>query len=141
MVNIRTKCFHTIDVAKKRTAKTYILETWRPNRDIHIIGAFMGLLCVKEAQGDFELYISITRKKIGRFEPYFVNMKKDFLFYMQRDVYTYCTGPNDLTQTIFLPPGDYFYIKKGQPVYVNVGYGNGCGEDYAYDAFANLYYY
>jgi hypothetical protein len=132
------KNFHILRKLKPGQQEVYILATWKPQEDIWITGAAISLLCFKN---DFyEVYLAISRNPQLKPKKFFVGLKKDWLFYQQRDVYTYCTGINDLVSYHFLPEGQGFLIKKGQPVYIKVGAVNLTQKTYEYDAFCNIYY-
>ncbi len=138
MKNVLTKNFHIIERLKSRKTRLFIMATWRPDRDIYIIGASIGLLCCKSDL--YEIYLCISRSPRLTPKKFFVGLKKDYLFYGQRDVYTYSTGLRDLVDYIFLPEGCGFLIKKNTPLYIKVGAWNGSNEDLEYDAFCNIYY-
>ncbi len=142
MKEVLHKNFHIIEEgimpSKNRKGKVFILDAWKPSQDIYLIGCAMSLLCIKT---DFtELYIAVSKNP--ELEPlkYFVGLKKDWLFYQQRDVYTYSTGINDLVSYHFLPNEHGFLIKKNEPLYIKVGVLNLNNKPIAYDAFCNLYY-
>jgi hypothetical protein len=138
MKNVLTKNFHTIERLRPNQKKVYILATWRPKKDIYLIGASIGLLCCKS---DFyEIYLSISKSPRLTPKKFFVGLKKDYLFYGQRDVYTYSTSIKDLVDYIFLPEGHGFFIKKNTPLYIKVGAHNGTQKSIEYDAFCNIYY-
>lgn len=141
MKEVLHKNFHVIEdiePGEGKRKKCYILETWKPDRDIYIIGCAMGLLCYKA--DCYEIYIAIS--KDPKLEPTkcLVGMKKDWLFYQQRDVYTYSSGINDLMNYQWLPEGCGFLVKKGEPIYIKVGAVNLMINKLGYDAFCNIYY-
>jgi len=141
MRSLRHVNFHTLRrvlPGKGNRKQMFILAEWRPKKDIHLVGASIGLLCEKSDQ--FELYLAISQNPTLRPRKYLVGLKRDWLFYAQRDVYTYSTGPGDLMSHQFLPSGYGFLIKAGQPVYIKVGVVNLTINPLAYDAFCNLYY-
>ena len=135
---VKHKNFHIIDDLASHEKKAFILEEWKPEQDIYIIGAQLGLLCYKNDHS--EIYIAVSKNPEINNEKYFLSFKRDYLFYAQRDVYAYSTAPNDLTSEIFLPSGHGFFIKKGEPIYIKAGALNSTDKDIKYDVFCNLYY-
>jgi len=138
MEDIKHKNFHVIKKLKPNEHEVYILDTWRPLHDIWVVGAAIGLLCCKNS--NYELYLAISRSSQLEPKKFFVGLKKDWLFYQQRDVYTYSSGINDLISYQFLPQGYGFLIKKGEPLYIKVGAANFTKKSLEYDAFCNIYY-
>lgn len=126
----------------------YILATWRPRYNIWIIGCQIGLLCVKS--DSMEIYLAVSRSRRLTPRKYLVGLKQNYLFYAQRDVYGFSTGPQDLTQETFLPDSCGFFVRAGKPIYIKVGAVNLTGtnassidpegREMVYDAFCNLYY-
>ena len=138
MIEARHKNFHTLKILKPNEKQIYILKTWRPKRDIWITGASIGLLCTKN--DEFEIYLAVSKSKELLPKKYFIGLKKDWLFYQQRDVYTHSTGIDELVSYHFLPSGQGFLVKKGEPIYIKVGAVNLTTKKLAYDAFCNIYY-
>lgn len=98
----------------------------------------MGLLCLKS--DNFELYCVVSKNPCLIPKKYLIGLKKDWLFYQQRDVYIYSSGINDLLSYHFLPEGCGFLIKKGEPVYIKAGVINLTDKVMWYDILCNLYY-
>ena len=138
MIETKHKNFHTLKKLEPGEQQVYILETWKPKKDIWITGASIGLLCCRNEH--YEIYLAVSRNPQLDPKKFFVGLKKDWLFYQQRDVYTYSTGINDLMSYHFLPAGQGFLIKKGEPVYIKVGAVNATKKALKYDAFCNIYY-
>lgn len=144
MIAVNHNNFHILEKIKPGVEKAFILSTWKPEKDIYIIGAAIGLLCIKST--GFELYLSISKSPqtgpTGKASKscFLLGLKKDWLFYQQRDVYTYSTGINDLMSYEFLPSNHGFLIKQGEPIYIKVGVVNGTRKTLEYDAFCNIYY-
>lgn len=138
MQETKHKNFHIIEKLKPNEQKVYVLETWKPEQDIWITGAAIGLLCCKSKH--YEIYLAISRNPNLEPKKFFIGLKKDWLFYQQRDVYTYSDGINDLVSYHFLPQGQGFLIKKEEPLYIKVGAINGTKKALEYDAFCNIYY-
>ncbi|OHB76875.1 MAG: hypothetical protein A2Z34_02875 [Planctomycetes bacterium RBG_16_59_8] len=135
------KNFHIIEklpAGIEKRKRIYILDTWKPDRDIWLVGCAIGLLCCKS--DNYELYLAVSKTPELEPQEFFVGLKKEWLFYQQRDVYTSSTGINDLVSYHFLPEGHGFLIGKGEPLYIKVGAINFMKEDLEYDAFCNLYY-
>lgn len=141
MKEVLHKNFHTlrqVPTGKPGRKQMFILDTWKPKQNVWIIGCQVGLLCFRS--DNMELYLAVSRNNKLTPEKYFVGLKQDYLFYAQRDVYTFSTAPGDLTQETFLPAGYGFFVKKGEPIYIKVGVLNLTSTDMAYDAFCNIYY-
>jgi len=136
------KNFHVLKKLNSGQRHLYILAKWKPTKDVWLFGAAIGLLCCKN--DNFELYLAIsknpTSKIKGRLNKFFVGLKKDWLFYQQRDVYGHSNGINDLVSYHLLPQGKAFLIKKGETIYIKVGALNKTNRALEYDAFCNLYY-
>jgi hypothetical protein len=140
--------FHTMRGLKasagKNTEVAYRLATFRPEQEVQIVGATLGLLTngiSDHAKGCVELYVAVTynQARPSRARNW-VQLKRDFLFYAQRDVYFEPTSPNDLTTDHWLPAGLYFAAGPSRPVNVYVGALNSLPWDTVYDAFGCLYY-
>lgn len=141
MKEVLHKNFHILESVppgEGNRKKMFILEAWKPPQDIWLIGCAIGLLCVKS--DNFEIYLAVSKNPELEPRKYLVGLKKDWLFYQQRDVYTYSTGINDLMSYQFLPEGHGFLIKKDEPIYIKVGAVNLTIGPAEYDAFCNLYY-
>lgn len=132
------KNFHVIRKLKPGEQQVYILAKWRPPQDIWVIGTAIGLLCIKTNY--YEIYLAISRNPQLEPKKFFVGLKKDWLFYQQRDVYTSSSGINDLVSYHFLPESHGFFVKKGEPLYIKVGAINLTKKALEYDAFCNIYY-
>jgi hypothetical protein len=140
--------FHTMRNLKasqgKNTEVAYRLATFRPEREAKIIGATLGLLTCSiddHRKGCVELYVAVTynQARPSRYRNW-VQLKRDFLFYSQRDVYTEPTSPNDLVMNTFLPAGHYFLAGPDRPVNVYAGALNSLPWDTLYDVFGCIYY-
>ncbi len=136
--------FHTMRGLKSKGAVAYRLATLSPGRDIRIIGATLGLLTngiPDHGEGCVELYIAVTYNQARPSSARnWVQLKRDFLFYSQRDVYTEPTSPSDLVVNSWLPAGSYFACGPNLPVNVYVGALNTLPFDTVYDAFGAVYY-
>lgn len=150
---VETYHFHTIKKINDYSSHLFIGDVWKPDREIFIVGATIGLLCLATNRG--ELYLSISRSfllvpgqrkfVVDAFElteggHFFTELKKDFLFYLQRDQRWVPQGPDDLTRDIWLPSGAGFYVAKGEPIYFRCGAVNKSGRAFAYDIFAAVYW-
>ena len=140
--------FHTMRKLKAsqgaNTEVAYRLATFQPEREVKIIGATLGLLTFSiddHSKGCVELYVAITynRARPSRSRNW-VQLKRDFLFYSQRDVYQEPTSPNDLVVNTFLPQGHYFGAGPQRPVNVYAGALNSLPWDTLYDVFGCIYY-
>lgn len=136
--------FHTMRGLRSGGSVAYRLATFRPEGEARIIGATLGLLTnsfYDHSRGVVELYVAATynQARPSRARNW-VQLKRDFLFYAQRDVYREPTSPNDLTTTTWLPAGDYFLAGPQRPVNIYVGALNTNPWDTVYDAFGCLYY-
>ncbi len=127
-----------IEPGEGKRKKMFVGETWTPDEDIWLIGAAIGLLCVKS--DNFEIYLAVSRNPELEPRKFLVGLKRDWLFYQQRDVYTGSSGISDLMSYNFLPPGCGFLVRKGEPIYIKVGAVNLMINPGEYDAFCNLYY-
>ena len=116
----------------------YILDTWIPDQDIWIIGCAIGLLCCKA--DNYEIYLAVSRNPELEPSKFLVGLKRDWIFYQQRDVYAYSTGINDLVSYQWLPTNSGVLVKKGEPIYIKVGAVNLMINALEYDAFCNIYY-
>ena len=130
--------FHTIREIENRSSHIYIGDIWKPDRHIFIIGATIGLLC--HTTNRAEMYLSISRSGSLEPEEYWIGLKKDFLFYLQRDQRQEPQGPDDLTRDTFLPSGTGFQIATDEPIYFKCGAMNKSGRTSCYDIFATLYW-
>lgn len=141
MKQVYHKNFHVLEhvpADKDKSIRMFVLDTWKPPQDIWLIGCAIGLLCLKTE--NFEIYLVVSKNPSLRPKKYLVGLKKDWLFYQQRDVYTYSSGINDLISYYFLPENCGFLIKKGEPLYIKVAAMNLTEKPMAYDALCNLYY-
>jgi len=84
--------------------------------------------------------LCISRNSALNPTEYFKTLKRDFLFYLQRDQRREPAGPDDLTRTVFLPAGTGFYVAKDEPIYFKCGVMNKAGRPIVYDIFATVYY-
>lgn len=136
---VETYDFYT-GIKKISNDKThlYIGGVWKPDREIFIIGATIGLLCLATNRG--ELYLSISRTDNLKPGGFFQCLKKDSLFYLQRDQRFVPQGPGDLMHTEWCPSGTGFFVGKDEPLYFRIGAVNKSGRAFAYDVFATLYW-
>jgi hypothetical protein len=130
--------------AGKNTEVAYRLATFKPEREARIIGATLGLLTFSigdHSEGCVELYVAVTynQSRPSRYRNW-VQLKRDFLFYSQRDVYTEPTSPNDLVVNTFLPAGNFFAAGPERPVNVYAGALNSLPRGTLYDVFGCIYY-
>jgi len=144
---VETYSYHTIKKISDYSMHLYIGGVWRPDREVFIIGATIGLLCLATNRG--EVYCSISRSpypldpktnKPVEKAGFLVGLKKNFLFYLQRDQRWVPSGPNDLTRDIWLPSGSGFYVAKDEPIYIKCAAVNKSGRAFAYDIMATLYW-
>lgn len=135
---VETYSWHTIRKIGNRCSHIYVGNIWKPDRHIFIIGATIGLLC--HTTNRAEMYLSISRNPFLEPKGYWVGLKKDFLFYLQRDQRQEPQGPDDLTRDIFLPAGSGFQVASGEPIYFKCGAMNKSGRTSLYDIFATLYW-
>src|SRR3990167_10257307 len=141
MKEVFHKNFHileSVEPGKGNRKRMFILDTWKPPQDIWLIGCAIGLLCIKS--DNFEIYLAVSKNP--ELEPikYLVGLKKDWLFYQQRDVYSYSSGINDLISYHFLPEGCGFFIKKGESIYIKGGVMDLSKSLMYYDILCNLYF-
>lgn len=141
---VHTFPFHRMEPVEKGRRFAYRLATFVPDAPAGVIGATLGLLTngiPDHTVGCVELYIAVTRNAA---EPdparNWEQLKRDFVFYLQRDVYAEPTGAGDLTQTFMLPAETSVHVSKEAPLHVLVGVGNMLPYDTDYDAFGCLYY-
>lgn len=135
---VETYSFHTIRKIGNRKHHLYIGKVWKPDRHIFIIGATMGLLC--HTTNRAEMYLSISRSPNLEPKGYWIGLKRDFLFYLQRDQRRPPGSPNDLTRDVWLPSGSGFQVLKGEPIYFKCAAMNKSGRTSVYDIFATLYW-
>ena len=144
MKEVFTTNFHILEEAPFRSKRAFLLGTFAPEREVYVIGASLGLLCLKvrKEEETFESYISASRSPELPPEDdiYFVTLKKDYIFYAQRDVYGEVKGIHELTKEVFFPDGHGVKCSRKQPLYIKVGYVNNLYYPMPYDAFINLYY-
>ncbi len=136
--------FHTMRGLKSNTSVAYRLATLAPRREVQIVGATLGLLTngiSDHTKGCVELYVAVTYNQ-ARPSSYrnWVQLKRDFLFYSQRDVYVEPTSANDLVVNNWLPAGHYFECGPSRPVNVYAGALNTLPWDTVYDVFGCIYY-
>jgi hypothetical protein len=140
--------FHTMRNLKasrgKNTEVAYRLATFQPVSPVKIVGATLGLLTCgidDHLKGCVELYVAVTYNQ-SRPSKYrnWVQYKRDFLFYSQRDVYIEPTASDDLVVNNWLPPGHYFAAGPDKPVNVYAGALNSLPWDTLYDVFGCIYY-
>jgi len=99
---VETYSFHIIKKINHFRYHLYIGEVWKPEKEIFIIGATIGLMC--HTNNAAELYLSISRDpELDDKKPCYASLKKNFLFYAQRDQRFPPIGINDLTKDVFLP--------------------------------------
>lgn len=142
MKEVLTRTFHHIEKLSHEEGqrdRLFILDAWRPERDVWLTGCAIGLLCSKS--DNMELYLAVSRSdELRAEERYFLGLKQDWMFYQQRDVYAASTGINDLVNYHFLPEGQGFLVRQGDPVYIKVGALNLDTKPRAFDAMCTLYY-
>jgi len=114
MAEVFTKNFHIVEKAKPHSCKSFVLAKWEPETEHRIIGVQFGLLCILGI--DWELYINVSRTPNLKPQKFFVGLKKEYLFYAQRDAYHKPSGINDILVTEFLPCGSFFVVSKDNPV-------------------------
>lgn len=91
------------------------METWKTPKEIGLIGARITLLTVETLQQGLDLFAAVTRNEKEDFCP--ADLKKDHLFYGQRDCYRRCSGIDDITLHDYLPSAYHFKILKGETLY------------------------
>ncbi len=138
MGEVFTKNFHAVDRISAQGRKLYILDKWAPKDPLQVIGAQLGLLCCFGT--NFELYISCSRSPKLKPEDWMACLKKDYLFYAQRDAYDKPIGISDILENVMLPSNSYFVVSEDNPIYVKVGVINELSIPSYYDAFVNFYY-
>ncbi len=136
--------FHTMRGLKAKTSIAYRLTTFAPEGDVKIVGATLGLLTngiADHTKGCVELYVAVTYNNTRPSSARnWVQLKRDFLFYSQRDVYVEPTSPNDLVVNNWLPSGHYFEAGPQLPVNIYAGALNTLPWDTVYDVFGCIYY-
>ena len=133
-----TQTFHIMEEIESGEKKAFVLDKWAPEQRLKIIGVDMGLLC--DVGVGWEIYIAVARTDIVAVDDNWASLKKDHLFFAQRDAYSPCTGITDLTKTIMLPANDYVSVHKSNPLYVKVGVINSRETSNKYDAWVTFYY-
>lgn len=134
---IGTKNFHSgLKSMGSGERDIYLLGKWEESR--RIIGAQLGLLCYPT--NGIEIYICVSRSPDINAKDNFLVLKKDYLFYAQRDAYQNCAGIKDLLDWQMLPPGKWFLVSKADPVFIKVAVSNISKESAQYDAWVNLYH-
>jgi len=137
--------FHIMEDLNPGDRKAFRLDTFRPPSPVKIVGAHMVLLTcsiTSHHQANVEIYLAISNKDYEpKCDENWINMKQDYLFYSQRDVYSEATSADDLMQTIWLPDGTYYTAGPLTPVYVYVGAGSWWDKGMtAYDVMGSIYY-
>ena len=141
MKEVFHKNFHIlerVEPGEGKRKRMFIMATWRPKQDIWLIGTAIGLLCCKS--DNYEIYLAVSKNPSLEPRKFLVGLKKDWLFYQQRDVYSYSSGINDLISYHFLPEGCGFFIKKGESIYIKGGVMNLSKSLMYYDILCNLYF-
>jgi hypothetical protein len=138
LTHLQTKSFHTLREIGDHASHLYIGDTWVPQTDIFLLGATMGLLCFTTNR--VELYLSISKDASLEDKDYFVCLKKNFMFYSQRDQRQPPQGVQDLTKEVWVPTGTGFYVGPNEPVFFKCGAMNKSGRTIYYDIFATVYY-
>jgi hypothetical protein len=138
LTHLKTVCFHTLRKIEDHAAHLYIGYEWVPETDVFLVGATTGLLCFTTNR--VELYLSISMNPSLEDRDYFVCLKKDFIFYSQRDQRQPPQGIQDLTKETWFPTGTGFYVAPKEHVYFKCGAMNKSGRSVYYDIFATLYY-
>lgn len=114
------------------------MEEWIVPCDIKAIGARIILLCDGDLQRAIDLYGAVTIDSKEDFQH--DDLKKNHLFYGQRDAYQHCSGMNDLVILDYLPYPYYFKFNKGDKIYFK-GLANKAGElEGDYDVLIDLLY-
>lgn len=139
MGELLVKNFHSgLKNIEANKREMLLLADWTPAPPRRIVGAHLGLLCYP-TEG-MEIYICVSRSPALIEADNFLDFKKDYLFYAQRDAYTNCSGIKDLLDWQMLPSGKWFSASKKNPVYVKVAVSNISGKAVDYDAWVNFYY-
>ena len=138
MGEVYTETFHIMEKVEPQERKAFLLAEWAPERRLKVVGVDMGLLC--DIGTGWEIYIAVGRTPAAEVDDNWASLKKDHLFFAQRDAYALCTGITDLTKLIMLPNGDYVSVRKTNPLFIKVGVTNCNKECLAYDAWVTFYY-
>jgi len=134
---VETYSWHTLRRIKNYSNTIYIGNIWVIDKEIFVIGATLGLLC--HTTNRAELYLSISRNPDLK-GIYYSALKRDYLFYAQRDQRWPPQGVNDLVKDVFLPAGTGFQLNPGDKLYFKCAAMNKSGRDILYDIFATIYY-
>ena len=138
MRELEKKTFWIMPHMRENQTTSRVIEKWIPDKAVALVGARIILLTDQCMQETIDIYGAITKNPQRNFQH--DDLKKDHLFYGQRDCYTRCAGTNDLILLDYLPSGYYFKIRKGEPIYFKALANKGVGIEGDFDVLIDLFY-
>lgn len=138
MRELQVKTFWCMPHMKDDETTKRIIEKWKPDSDIALIGARIILLTDAVMQETLDLYGAVTKNPRRDFQH--DDLKKDHLFYGQRDCYTRCSGMKDLILLDYLPQGYFFKVKKNEIIYFKGLANKGIGVEGDFDVLIDVFY-
>lgn len=142
MKEVKVKRFWRIEKIEPTQRTKRVMEKWIVPTNIKMIGARIILLTLASCQKELDLYGVVTRDPKEDFEH--SDLKKDHIFYGQRDCYSKCSGVHDLIILDYLPYPCYFPVKKGESLYfkgkADMAPSMSCSEDPMFDILIDLLY-
>lgn len=138
MKEIEKKTFWVMPHMKVEQRTSRVMEKWKPDKDIALVGARVILLTDQCMQETIDIYGAVTKNPKVKYQH--DDLKKDHLFYGQRDCYTRCSGMKDLILLDYLPTNYYFKVFKGETIYFKALANKGIGLEGDYDVLIDLFY-
>lgn len=138
MREIEKKTFWVMPHMKENQRTSKIIEKWIPDKAIALVGARIILLTDQCMQETIDIYGTVTKNSRSNFQH--DDLKKDHLFYGQRDCYTRSAGIKDLVLLDYLPSGYYFKVRKGEAIYFKALANKGEGIEGDYDVLIDLFF-
>jgi len=118
-----------------------LIKVWKPETDVWLVGARIILLCDEFVQRNLDLYGCVSLSPKFHKTSFVADcLKKDHLFYGQRDAYSRCSGMSDLIHSEFLPFSYGFFVNIGTPVYLKGLAVNGNPFISRFDVLIDLFY-
>ena len=163
---IKIKNFFHFGYLKPKTSECFTAEVWLPETMIGVVGFDAYALCDGYAQSNSEQYGAISLnpniEMRGEHEGYnsylgkqsrweFIkydkmqhcfaeSLKREKLFYIQRDSYSLCKGTSDLHKTVMFPANTSIRLPAKTPLYFKVAAINATNHEINYDVIIDVFF-
>lgn len=137
LTNIKTKVYHRLRKVDAQDRDTHS-DIWAPDPAVYIVGCQFLFLCCRDTL--FELYANVSHEQQLSTDQFVQELKRDHIFYAQRDAYTNPAGIANLIYNIMLPSPTRLVVSSTQPIYINMAALNIGDTASEYDIGVTLYY-